>query len=195
MLALLWPMAAFALAASISPGPVNLVGLSSGSRYRLRVGLIFVSGATLGFIVLFLAVGLGLYSLLRDWPLVLSVLRWGGIVFLLYLAWQLWRDDGRLSAADPDNAPGFFTGALMQWLNPKAWLASLAGIAAYTDGSLVQLGWFAALYLPICWLSLSLWVLVGAFLRRWVQRPALLVAVNRTLALLLLVSCVVLVLG
>ena len=193
MVALLWPMAAFALAASISPGPVNLVGLSSGSRYRLSVGLIFISGATLGFILLFVAVGLGLHSLLGDWPLMLGALRWAGIAFLLYLAWQLLRDDGRLSEADPQRAPGFLTGALMQWLNPKAWLASLAGIAAYTDGSLLQLGWFAALYLPICWLSLSVWVLAGAFLRRWVQRPALLVAVNRSLALLLLLSCVVLV--
>ncbi|WP_370446827.1 LysE family translocator [Saccharospirillum sp. MSK14-1] len=194
MLALLWPMAAFALAASISPGPVNLVGLSSGSRYPLRVGLVFVTGATLGFIGLFLAVGLGLHSLLRDWSLVLSALRWGGIAFLLYLAWQLLRDDGHLGDADAQRAPSVVTGALMQWLNPKAWLASLAGIAAYTDGSLVQLGWFAGLYLPICWVSLSVWVLAGAFLRRWLQRPALLVAVNRTLAGLLIASCLVLVL-
>ncbi|MDB2449047.1 LysE family transporter, partial [bacterium] len=88
MWGLLWPMAAFSLAASISPGPVNLVGLSSGSRYPLPVGLIFVTGATLGFIVLFLAIGLGLHAVLSDWPLLMAALRWGGIAFLLYLAWQ-----------------------------------------------------------------------------------------------------------
>lgn len=82
----------------------------------------------------------------------------------------------------------------MQWLNPKAWLASLAGIAAYTDGTVAQLLIFAALYLPICWLSLSSWVLAGAFLRRAVQRPTVLVAVNRSLAVLLVVSCIYLVL-
>lgn len=76
--ALLLPMAAFALAASISPGPVNLVGLSSGSRYPVWLGLVFVTGATLGFIVLFVAIGLGLNSVLLRWPVLLELLRWGG---------------------------------------------------------------------------------------------------------------------
>ncbi|MFG1495716.1 LysE family translocator [Saccharospirillum sp. HFRX-1] len=193
MFALLWPMAAFALAASISPGPVNLVGLSSGSRYRLSVGLVFVTGATLGFILLFVSVGLGLYALLSRWPLFIVALRWGGIGYLLFLAWQLARDEGRLGDADPDQAPSFFTGALMQWLNPKAWLATLAGLSALTDGSVNQLLWFAALYLPICWLSLASWVLAGAFLRRLVHNPKVLVTINRTLALLLVLSCAVMI--
>jgi len=59
---LILPMTAFALAASISPGPVNLVCLSSGTRYPLSKGLMFVTGATLGFIVLFVAIGLGVYA-------------------------------------------------------------------------------------------------------------------------------------
>lgn len=65
---LILPMTAFALAASISPGPVNLVCLSSGTRYPLSKGLMFVTGATLGFIVLFVAIGLGLYSILTAVP-------------------------------------------------------------------------------------------------------------------------------
>ncbi|MDP1136747.1 LysE family translocator, partial [Klebsiella pneumoniae] len=60
-LTLILPMTAFALAASISPGPVNLVCLSSGTRYPISRGLIFVTGATLGFIALFMTIGLGLY--------------------------------------------------------------------------------------------------------------------------------------
>ena len=42
-------MAAFALAASISPGPVNIVALGSGARHGLRASLAHVAGATLGF--------------------------------------------------------------------------------------------------------------------------------------------------
>jgi threonine/homoserine/homoserine lactone efflux protein len=57
-------MSAFALAATISPGPVNLVCPSSGTRYPVSRGLIFVSGATIGFIALFISLGLGLYFLL-----------------------------------------------------------------------------------------------------------------------------------
>ncbi|MEX1058489.1 MAG: LysE family translocator, partial [Natronospirillum sp.] len=81
--------------------------------------------------------------------------------------------------------------ALMQWLNPKAWLASASGIAAYTSANdLQQVAVFALVYLPICWLSLSSWVYAGTFLRRYVQRPMVLATVNRVLAALLAASCV-----
>lgn len=188
-LATILPMSAFALAASISPGPVNLVCLSSGTRHPLSQGLVFVTGATLGFVVLFVAVGLGLYSALAVVPGLRAALRWAGVAFLLYLSWRLFRDDGHLPAGEANRPPGFMTGALMQWLNPKAWLASASGIGAYTSGDLQQVMLFAALYLPICWLSLGSWVYAGAFLRRYVHRPAVLVAVNRTLAILLAGSC------
>lgn len=195
-LSLILPMSAFALAASISPGPVNLVCLSSGTRYPVSRGLIFVTGATLGFIALFIAVGLGLYSLLTMVPILEALLRWGGVAFLLYLSIKLALDSGQLPETGVDKAPGFGTGAIMQWLNPKAWLASASGIGAYTSANdLNQILLFASLYLPICWLSLACWVYAGAFLRRYVQRPVVLMAINRTLALLLAISCLYLVIG
>lgn len=195
-LSLILPMSAFALAASISPGPVNLVCLSSGTRYPVSRGLIFVTGATLGFITLFIAVGLGLYSLLTVVPVVDVLLRWAGVAFLFYLSLKLAMDNGHLPENGAETAPGFGTGALMQWLNPKAWLASASGIGAYTSANdLQEVLLFAALYLPICWLSLACWVYAGAFLRRYVQRPVVLVTVNRVLALLLAASCLYLVLG
>lgn len=190
-LAMILPMSAFALAASISPGPVNLVCLSSGTRYPLSQGLVFVTGATLGFIALFIAVGLGLYSVLAVVPGLNEALRWAGVAFLLYLSVRLFRDDGRLPEGETRRAPGFMAGALMQWLNPKAWLASASGIGAYTNGGdLQQVALFAALYLPICWLSLGSWVYAGAFLRRYMHQPTVLIAINRTLAVLLTGSCV-----
>ncbi|MFC6672195.1 LysE family translocator [Marinobacterium aestuariivivens] len=189
-LTMILPMSAFALAASISPGPVNLVCLSCGTRYPLSRGLIFVTGATLGFIALFVAVGLGLYSILTLVPGLDTALRWAGVAFLLYLSFRLVRADGRLPEGEAETAPGFMTGALMQWLNPKAWLASASGIGAYVSGNdLQQLAVFAALYLPICWLSLGSWVYAGAFLRRYIEKPAVLTVTNRTLAALLAASC------
>lgn len=193
-LSMLLPMSAFALAASISPGPVNLVCLSSGIRYPFSKGLIFVTGATLGFIALFVAVGLGLYSLLAVVPGLNTALHWAGIAFLLYLSYLLARSDGRVSVEESDAAPGFIAGALMQWLNPKAWLASASSIGAFTGGNnLWQILLFAAVFLPICWFSLGTWVYAGAFLRRYVQRPIILLTVNRILAALLVASCVYLV--
>lgn len=195
LLPLLLSMSAFALAASISPGPVNIVCLSSGTHYPIAKGLVFVTGATLGFVALFLGIGAGLYSLLNVAPLLEELLRWAGILFLLYLAYKLTQHDGRVQAQSADNAPGFMTGAMMQWLNPKAWLASAAGIGAYTSANEpYQLWLFAALYLPICWLSLASWVYAGAFLKRYVHRPIILLTINRTLAVCLAASALFLLL-
>ncbi|GAB3276997.1 LysE family translocator [Parahaliea aestuarii] len=187
-------MSAFALAASISPGPVNLVCLSSGTRYPLARGLVFVTGATLGFIALFLAIGFGLGALLAERPELERWLTVAGVLFLLYLCVQLARDDGRLDTCDAQRAPGFVSGALMQWLNPKAWLASAAGIGAFAGSDTAYIALFAALYLPICWLSLSAWVLAGASLRSVVNQPRVLRAINRVLAVLLASSCLLLLL-
>lgn len=190
---LLLPMSAFALAASISPGPVNIVCLSSGTHYPIAKGLVFVTGATLGFVLLFLCIGAGLYSLLNVAPLFEELLRWAGILFLLYLAYKLTQHDGRMQTQSADKAPGFMTGAMMQWLNPKAWLASAAGIGAYTTANEPYLLWlFAGLYLPICWLSLASWVYAGAFLKRYVHRPIILLTINRALAICLAASAIVL---
>lgn len=183
-------MSVFALAASVSPGPVNLVCLSTGIRHSIRQGLIFVTGATLGFVVLFLCIGFGLHSLLARFPGFERWLGWAAVTFLLYLSYRLARDDGNIPKDGSGGSAGFFTGALMQWLNPKAWLASAAGTGAYTNVGEPALIWvFAGLYLPICWLSLSCWVYAGAFLRHLVHQPRALRHINRTLAVLLAASC------
>ena len=45
-------MAAFALVASITPGPVNIVALGAGAQYGFRASQRHVAGATLGFVLL-----------------------------------------------------------------------------------------------------------------------------------------------
>lgn len=194
-LSVITSMALFAFAASFSPGPVNLVSVSQGARFGVAKGLSFITGATLGFILLFLIIGFGLRHVLAALPLLTQLLQWGGIMFLLYLSYQLYSDNGELADSSVAKAPDFFTGALMQWLNPKAWLASLSGIAAYipqaqTDQVLI----FAGIYLPICWFSLGAWLWAGMMLRPYLQKPARMRVLNKTLALLLAASCILLLL-
>lgn len=182
-------MAAFALAASLSPGPVNLVALSAGTRHGFRASLRHVTGATVGFTLLLVLVGLGLHELLVRWPGVLDGVRWAGVAFLLYMAWRLATDDGRLQGDVPGAQPSWWVGATMQWLNPKAWMASMAGMGAYAAGGELRLvAWFAILYFAICYLSIGCWAYAGAYLGRFLDRPARVRRFNRGMAILLAAS-------
>ncbi|HZH10839.1 MAG TPA: LysE family translocator [Microvirga sp.] len=187
--ALLLSMAAFSLAASISPGPVNVVALSSGMRYSFRPTIGYVTGATAGFTLLLILIGFGLNELIARLPQLLMFVRWAGVLFLVYMAVGLAIDDGTLSAKEMKGAPTALEGALLQWLNPKAWLASIAGIGAYAaDGDRMHLFVFAVIYFLICYLSIGLWALAGAVMHGWVDSPARLRLLNRSLSALLIAS-------
>ncbi|MFZ6757557.1 LysE family translocator [Undibacterium sp. Ji50W] len=188
-------MAAFALAASISPGPVNIVALRSGTQYGFRASLAHVSGATIGFTVLLLLTGLGLHELLNVIPALTQVIQWAGVAFLLFLAYKLAVDDGQLQVDEQSKGPSAWYGALMQWLNPKAWLASIAGMGAYAANGDISMVWhFTIIYFFICYASIAAWAYAGTALRQLFRRPALMRAFNRSLAVMLLISAVYLML-
>lgn len=183
-------MAGFAIAASISPGPVNVVALSSGLRHGLKSSMAHVSGATVGFTILLVTVGLGLDSLVQKFPELLRITKWAGMLFLLYMAVKLAADSGDVGDAS-NHKPSFWDGALMQWLNPKAWLASIAGMAAFAAGGApYQVWFFAGVYFIICYVSIACWAAAGAALRGQIRDARHIRMLNRCLALTLVASVI-----
>lgn len=184
-------MAAFALATSITPGPVNVVALGSGARHGFGASLAHVSGATAGFCLLLVLAGLGLHELVAAMPQVTAVVRWAGVVFLLYMAWKLAADSGELEAGHAAARPTALQGAAMQWLSPKAWLAALAGMGTYAaDGAAAAVWLFAAIYFVVCWLSVAAWAWAGSRLQVHLRTPHRLRVFNRTMAGMLVMSVV-----
>ena len=162
-------MAAFALAASISPGPVNVVALSCGAQFGLAASLRHVTGATVGFVLLLMFTGFGLHEVLLRYPMLTDIIRWAGMAFLIYLAWKLAMDDGQLQVDKPTRRPSLLRGAAMQWLNPKAWIACLSGVSAFNLVSLDQLTLFTLLYFAVCYPSIACWALVGDKISRFLS--------------------------
>ena len=188
-MSILVSMAAFALASSISPGPVNVVALSSGAQYGFRASMRHVTGATVGFTLLLVLTGLGLHELLLRLPFLTDAIQMAGVAFLLCMAWKLAVDDGRLQADEHGKGPSLLNGAAMQWLNPKAWLASVAGMGAFAaDGDALLVWQFAVVYFVICYVSIACWAYAGAFLRHYLGEPARMRLFNRVMAFLLAVS-------
>lgn len=182
-------MAAFALVTSITPGPVNLVAMSSGARFGLRPSIAHAFGAAAGFTLLLIAIGGGLQEMLQRWPSLLAGIRLAGITYLLYLAVRLWCDDGQVSQTTKAQPPSMLSGALMQWLNPKAWLASFAGMSAFAaDGDAWTIMVFATIYLLICFVSVGSWAWAGGCLRQYLHDAPRMRFFNRSMSTLLAAS-------
>ncbi|MDV7340125.1 LysE family translocator [Terasakiella sp. A23] len=168
---LLLAMTTFALALSASPGPVNIIALASGVNNGFMRTLPFVSGAALGFTALLYMVGMVGESVVKDYPTVMSVMHVLGTGYILYLGWKLMTAKGEVSSEEKPK-PKFFEGAILQWLNPKAWIACLIGVAAFVTGE----GWgtilvFCLIYLVMCFLGVSFWAVMGAFTQNFLTSP------------------------
>lgn len=154
-------MFSFSLAMSISPGPVNFVIVSSGANHGIKKTLPFVSGATIGFTLLLVFIGLGFYKIIELYPLFLKYLAIAGSLFIMYMGFLIARSKPELKI-EKQNKPTFIQGFLLQWLNPKAWLACVAGVSLFSvpEGN-AQFLWFSLIYFVVCYFSLFSWSLLG----------------------------------
>lgn len=165
MLSLIVSMFIFSLSMSISPGPVNLTILTSSMNYGVKATFTFISGATIGFTLLLASVCFGLYQMIVIYPVLLDVITILGTVLLLWIGLNILRAKGTVISSQPhDEAkiPTFIQGALMKWLNPKAWIAAVAGTGLFSTGHIhAVLLVFVAIYFVVCYLSLLLWGIAG----------------------------------
>lgn len=164
-------MTLFAAALSLAPGPVNLIILSTGVTHGARAALRFVVGATVGFTALLVLTGLGL-SATRAFPeWVVDMISCLGALVVCYFGVQLIRARGGF-ASHAVPIPGFWQGAALQWMNPKAWIASLSGVAMFgLQGDTWGLMQFAALYFAVCFVGIGLWAPLGEWLSKGLNTP------------------------
>lgn len=189
MLSVVFSMLAFALVGSIAPGPVCVIAVTSGAQAGFSRALGFVLGASIGYTLMVLLVGLGLVGSLQQQPDVMLWLTWAGAAYLLYLAWRI-GTAGAVALGKPElsSVPGFWAGALAQWLNPKAWLFSVSGIGMFvssSDSSGRMLLIFCILSLLMCMLGVGSWALAGQLFGRRLPSPRAMLWFNRLMGLLL----------
>lgn len=107
----------------LTPGPnMGWLALVSLARGRLA-GFAAVAGVTVGLAIWMLAAAFGLTRALVIWPPLFPLIRWAGLVFLLWLAWEAWRGDGDPAAGDGDEHRTvrglFLRGLTGNLLNPR----------------------------------------------------------------------------
>ena len=113
----------FALATSITPGPNNIMLMTSGVNFGFRASLPHMLGVSFGFALLLMSTGFGLSELFTHYPEIYVVMKWLGVLYFVYYAWKLASVPIKPILASgstlTDRAWRFRDAVSFQWINPK----------------------------------------------------------------------------
>ena len=129
-----------ALLLNLTPGPDMMFCLGQGLRYGKRAAFAASGGVSMGGLVHVFLAGLGLSTAIAALPYALDVIRWIGVVYLLWLAWSSWgvRTSVKDSTRDavlltPTRA--FWQGFVVNLTNPKFIFFVLAFLPQFVEGN------------------------------------------------------------
>lgn len=176
----------FVLAATITPGPNNIMVMASGANFGLGRSVPHLLGISAGVLVIVVLAGVGLMALLDVAPALKPVLDMLSAAYLLWFAWKI------ALAAPPEERGaggrplGFGNAALFQVVNPKIWATGLSAVALFASnqafGSIVTV----AVALAVIGLgSNALWAGMGMFFQPWLKSGQRLRVFNIAMAALL----------
>lgn len=178
------------LVIELTPGP-NMAWLAvlSASEGR-RAGFAAVAGVALGLAVIGAAAALGLGAVIERFDWLYESLRWGGVAFLLYLAWEGWHDaDGAPEVLSHQGYRRYFMrGFLINALNPKAALFYIAVFPQFLDPArpvAMQAALLAAISVSIATAIHVAIVLLAGSARTFLEEPARHRRFQRAMSLLL----------
>ncbi|MDQ7083434.1 MAG: LysE family translocator [Sulfurovum sp.] len=192
-LTMLLSIISFAVATAFSPGPNNLMLLSSGLTFGYRKTLPHIIGVMIGFPLMLVAVGLGVGTVFEIFPTLYDILKVLGMVYLLWMAWQIANSNGSITQdKGKKKIPFTCTQAILfQWLNPKAWIMAITATTSFThsEGHLfVQILMIAFVYVIVGLGSTNSWALGGLFLQKVISNTRGVRVFNVTMAVLIVLS-------
>ena len=167
----------FAFVTIFTPGPNNILSSSIGALYGFRRALPLMFGIASGFVLIMMA-SLGVSSLLTArYPAVIPILRVAGAIYILWLAWGVYRGGGHLRETEEASRPlGYVSGMVLQLANAKVLLFGLTMCSGFlvpmAESGSHALLWIAPPVLGLfCLSSVSLWAMGGHIIRRWLSTP------------------------
>lgn len=189
---MLLALSSFCLVSSITPGPNNMMLLSSGATFGLRRTVPHIVGISGGCALMVLVVGWSLSGIAEHLPNFYSALHVAATAYLLWLAWRIATSRGPGDAETAGKPIGVLAAAAFQWVNPKAWAMVLGAVSNFArpDRMFSDVLLIAGVLIVVGLPCITLWAGGGAMLQRVLQRPRALRAFNWSMAALLVLSLV-----
>lgn len=159
----------FAVSSSVTPGPNNIMVMTSGVNFGVKKSLPLLTGICVGFTIMLLMVGLGFSELFELFPSLHFIIKCVGVVYLLYLAYLIAGSSTSVESKHQTQPFTFMKGALFQWVNAKAWIVATGAIAAFTTTGasfLSQNLMIALTFFLVSFPCVGVWLLFGSVLKK-----------------------------
>ncbi len=122
---------------SLSPGAGAISCMSAGMRYGYRKSVWNILGLQIGILLLVVIVAMGLGAILATSVLAFNLIKWFGVVYLIWLGIQQWRAKAKplevLQESDRTPRQLFVQGFLVNASNPKGIIFMLAVLPQFID--------------------------------------------------------------
>jgi len=190
------PAAIFLVAATVTPGPNNIVIASTVVSHGYARALPYILGVITGFPLMVALMGLGVHQVFVAVPELKRAFEIAALCMLLWMSWKVATAPVDPSAPEGARAtpPGYLFSVMFQWINPKAWTVGLSLIAIYHDpeDGFLSAPMLALLLVSVMTsvLSTHVWAGFGALLSRLMNRPKAIRAFNWSMGVLLAGSSV-----
>lgn len=180
----------YTLITALTPGPNNILALSSVNQHGFRRSLRVLAGMSAGFLVLMLVCGIFTYTLISVLPSLTNWLVWIGAAYILWLAWKI--ANSTPAADDSSERPlSFWLSFWLQFANVKIILYGITALSAFVlpyTQNILSVTAVSVLLAVIGCLGNLVWALAGHLFQSIFRQYGRLV--NRVLALLLIYCAV-----
>jgi threonine/homoserine/homoserine lactone efflux protein len=181
----------FVITTCVTPGPNNIMVMTSGINHGLKKSIPHLIGINVGFPLMIILVGLGFNSIFESFPILFKVLKIISAVYLLYIAYSILT--GSISSKNGlyKKPMTLLEAAFFQWVNPKAWIMALGALTAfisYESSHFMQIIVIAFIFMIFGSPCTALWLYSGVSLREIFSKKLYLKIFNTTMALLLVLS-------
>lgn len=179
---------AAAWAISLSPGAGAVAAMSAGLNHGFRRGYVMTFGLVAGIWTQVLVVGIGLGALIAASSLAFTVVKWGGVGYLVWLGIRQWRapaapmvaEGGEAVAVSPREL--FVRGWIVNALNPKGTVFLLAVVPQFLNVGQPLLPQYAVIALTLAFTDLVVmagYTALAARVLRTLKAPSHIKAMNR----------------
>lgn len=181
-----------AVPAFFTPGPNNLMLMTSSAKFGLKRTIPHAIGISIGFPFMVFAIGLGLGEIFTLYPIIKTILKYVAALYFLWMAYNLLGI--RIGDVGGAERPmKFYEAALFQWVNPKAWAMGVSFVAAFVisgEGQFISLIWLTLGCQLISPFSTIFWMIFGVQLVKVLKHTGTERYLGLILALLMLTAII-----